>query len=135
MPSSLDEMEEAMAISGVHTLLYTSEPAAVRDLLRDVFGWEHVDAGDGWLIFRLPPAEMGVHPAEGPTFESGVRHQITFMCDDIVATVEELRGKGVEVEGEPENEGWGITVTLVLPGDLRVMLYEPRHPVAAELPR
>lgn len=120
-----------MAINGVHALLYTSEPEALRALLREVFGWDHVDAGEGWLIFRLPPAELGVHPAEGPTYESGVRHQITFMCDDIGATVEELRAKGVEVEGEPEDEGWGISVMLVLPGGLRVMLYEPRHPVAA----
>lgn len=78
---------------------------------------------------------MGVHPAEGPTFESGVRHQITFMCDDIGATIEELRGKGLTIDHDPEDEGWGLTTTLVLPGDLEVMLYEPRHPVAADIPR
>lgn len=70
-----------MAIHGVHTLLYSSEPEALREVLRDVFGFESVDAGDGWLIFRLPPAELGVHPAEGPTYKGGARHQITFMCD------------------------------------------------------
>ncbi len=86
-----------MAITGVHALLYTSEPDAVRAILRDVFGWDHVDAGDGWLVFALPPAELGVHPAEGPTFDSGVRHQLTLMCDDLGATVAELRGKGVEL--------------------------------------
>ena len=123
-----------MAITGVHTLLYTSEPEALRGVLRDVFGWEHVDAGDGWLIFRLPPAEVGVHPAEGPTWESGVRHQLTLMCDDIRATIEELRGReGIEVAGEPADEGWGISVMLTLPGGLEVLLYEPRHPVAADL--
>jgi hypothetical protein len=67
-------------------LLYTSEPEQLRAVLRDVFGWKHVDAGDGWLIFALPPAELGVHPADGPTYSSGTRHQITLMCDDIRRT-------------------------------------------------
>ena len=64
-----------MAITGTHMLFYTTEPEKLRAMLRDVFGWKHVDAGDGWLIFALPPAELGVHPAEGPTYDSGVRHQ------------------------------------------------------------
>lgn len=119
-----------MAITGAHVLLYTSEPDALRDVFRDVFGLVHVDAGDGWLIFALPPAELAVHPAEGPTFESGTRHQLTFMCDDITATIGELRSKGIDVRGEPEDEGWGITTTLRLPGGGEVMLYEPRHPTA-----
>ena len=119
-----------MAIIGTHALLYTSEPEALRATLRDVFGFKHVDAGEGWLIFALPPAELGVHPAEGPTHESGVRHQLTFMCDDIQGTVRELRAKGIAVKGEPEDEGWGISVMLGLPGGVEVMLYEPRHPVA-----
>lgn len=119
-----------MAITGAHMLLYTTEPEALRAMLRDVFGWKYVDAGHGWLIFALPPAEMGVHPAEGPTYQSGVRHQISLMCDDIRKTVAELRGKGVEIKGEPEDEGFGITVMLGLPGGVDVMLYEPRHPVA-----
>jgi hypothetical protein len=116
-----------MAITGAHVLLYSSEPVALRALLRDVFGWRAVDAGDGWLIFALPPAEIGVHPPEGPTYESGVRHQFSLMCDDIEATIRELRAKGVEVKGSPEDEGYGITVTLGLPGGVDVMLYEPRH--------
>jgi hypothetical protein len=120
-----------VAITGTHMLFYTSEPEALRAMLRDVFGWKHVDAGEGWLIFALPPAELGVHPAEGPTYDSGMRHQISLMCDDIRKTVVELKGKGVTVKGEPEDEGWGITVTLALPGGCDVMLYEPRHPVAA----
>jgi predicted enzyme related to lactoylglutathione lyase len=115
-------------------LLYTPEPEALRATLRDVFGWKHVDAGDGWLIFKLPPAELGVHPAEGPTYESGVRHQISFMCDDVQATVRELRAKGITVVGEPEDEGWGISVMLELPGGVAVQLYEPRHAVAIERP-
>lgn len=119
-----------MAIIGTHALLYTSEPDAVRALFRDVFGWRHVDAGHGWLVFALPPAELGIHPAEGPTFESGVRHQLSFMCDDIHETIADLRSKAIEVRGEPQDEGYGITTSVVLPGGLDVMLYEPRHDTA-----
>jgi predicted enzyme related to lactoylglutathione lyase len=119
-----------MAITGAHVLLYTSEPDALRAVFRDVFGWKHVDAGEGWLIFALPPAELGVHPAEGPTYGSGMRHQLSLMCDDIDATARDLQSKGVQVNGQPEDEGWGITLMLGLPGGVEVMLYEPRHPVA-----
>jgi hypothetical protein len=119
-----------MAIIGTHTLLYSPEADALRATLRDVFGFKFVDAGGGWLIFALPPSELGVHPAEGPTYESGVRHQVSFMCDDIHATVAELRTKGIQIDGEPEDEGYGITVTMTLPGGVNVMLYEPRHTMA-----
>jgi hypothetical protein len=119
-----------VAVIGAHALLYTSEPEQLRSLLRDVFGWRHVDAGDGWLVFALPPAELAVHPAEGPTYESGMRHQLTLMCDDIGATVDQLRRKGVDVVGTPEDEGWGISIMLNLPGGCQVMLYEPRHRMA-----
>jgi hypothetical protein len=123
-----------MAIFGAHMLLYSTEPEKLRAMLRDVFGLKHVDAGDGWLIFALPPSELGVHPAEGPTYESGMRHQISFMCDDIHETVKDLRSKGVEVKGEPEDEGYGITVMLELPGGVEVQLYQPRHPMAIAAP-
>ena len=116
-----------MGIVGVHALLYTSEPEAVREMLRDVFGWRHVDAGDGWLIFALPPAELGVHPAEHL-----VRRDLSVMCDDLPATMAELGAKGVQFAGEPEDEGWGITVTMLLPGDCELLLYAPRHPTAIE---
>jgi predicted enzyme related to lactoylglutathione lyase len=116
-----------MAITGVHTLLYTSEPDALRAVLRDVFGWSSVEAGPGWLIFALPPAELGVHPIpEGET----PHHEISLVCDDIHATVEELRSRGVEVRGEPVDRGFGIAATVVLPGGVDVLLYEPRHPTA-----
>jgi len=124
-----------MAITGTHMLFYTSEAEQLRAMLRDVFGFTHVDAGGGWLIFALPPAEIGVHPNEGPTFESGVRHQISFMCDDINTTIAELRAKGVGVAGEPKEEAYGITIMLNLPGGCDVMLYEPRHAIAAEIKR
>ena len=119
-----------MAIIGTHALLYTSEPDAVREIFRDVLGFDFVDVGHDWLIFALPPAELGVHPGEGPTFDAGVRHQLSFMCDDLDATIDELRAKGIEIQGEPHNERWGITTTMVLPGGLDVMLYQPLHPLA-----
>src|SRR5215213_9667431 len=120
-----------MAITGTHMLFYTSQPEKLRAVLRDVFGFQYVDAGGGWLIFDLPPSEIGVHPAEGPTYASGMRHQITFMCDDIHRTIAQLRGQGVTVDGEPKDEGYGIITTLKLPGECDVTLYQPRHAIAA----
>ena len=114
-----------MAIIGAHVLLYTSEPEAVRSILRDVFGWRHVDAGEGWLIFALPPAEVGVHPAGYQ-----VRRDLSLMCDDIQTTMKELQRKGLEFRGEPEDEGFGIGVTMLLPGGAELFLYEPRHETA-----
>ena len=111
-----------MGIVGAHVLLYTPEADAVRALLRDALGWEHVDAGDGWLIFALPPAELGVHPSDGAT-----THELSLMCDDIAATTAELRAKGIEIRGEPEDRGYGIVTKIVLPGGVEIDLYEPRH--------
>src|SRR5581483_8216004 len=110
-----------MAITGMHALLYSSEPEKLRAVLRDVFGWPFVDAHDGWLIFRLPPGEVGVHPADAPS------HELSLMCDDLTATMAELEGKGIEFEGEPEPAGFGVMVTMKLPGDVRMTLYQPRH--------
>lgn len=114
-----------MAIVGAHVLLYTPEAEALRALIRDVLGWRHVDAGEGWLIFALPPAELGVHPTDGPT-----KHELSLMCDDIDGTISELGGHGVEVRGEPKEMGFGIGTTIVLPGGVEVLLYEPRHTTA-----
>ena len=122
-----------MSITGAHMLLYSSEPEKLRAVFRDVFKWPYVDARDGWLIFALPPSEIGVHPTEGTDDGDSPRHLISLMCDDIHATASELRGKGIGVKGQPQDEGWGITVMLELPGGAEVMLYQPRHPVAAGL--
>ena len=111
-------------------LLYTTEPEAVRAIFRDVFGFSHVNAGEGWLIFALPPAELGIHPGEGPAFDAGVRHLVSFMCDDIEATVADLRARGVTVRGEPVNRGYGIVADLELPGGLEMQVYQPRHATA-----
>jgi len=110
-----------MPVTGVHALLYTPEPEALRSVLRDVFGWHHVDAHDGWLIFALPPAELGVHPAEGS------RHELSLMCDDLDTTVAELRDRGVEFRGDRQTASFGTSITMVLPGGVEVMLYQPRH--------
>jgi hypothetical protein len=119
-----------MAIIGAHMLLYSPEADALRATLRDAFGFKSVDAGDGWLIFALPPSELGVHPAEGEGHESRVHHSVSFLCDDVRATAAELRAKGIRIDGEPADRGFGITVTMTLPGDVKVMLYEPRHALA-----
>lgn len=119
-----------MAIIGAHMLLYTPEAEELRRVLRDVFELPHVDAGDGWLIFALPPSELGVHPAEGPTPDANVRHTVSFMCDDIQATMAALRAKGIEFSHEPEDAGYGLTTMMRLPGGVAVQLYEPRHALA-----
>jgi hypothetical protein len=113
-----------MAITGTHALLYTTKPEELRALLRDAFGWDHIDAHDGWLIFRLPPAELGVHPAAAPAQE------VTLMCDDLSATMADLASKGVVFEGEAQDQGFGKVATMVLPGDVKMLLYEPRHETA-----
>jgi hypothetical protein len=117
-----------MPITGAHVLLYTPEAEALRAALRDLVGWPHVDAGEGWLIFKLPPSELGVHPSEGAT-----HHELSLLCDDVQATQVELEAKGIRFRGEPEDLGFGIGVTMVLPGEVEVLLYEPRHPTAVSL--
>jgi hypothetical protein len=113
-----------MAITGIHTLLHTPDADALRATLRDAFGWDSIDAGQGWLIFRLPPAELGVHPGEQPG------HQISVMCDDLTSTVEDLRAKGITFKGEVVDAGFGSVQIMVLPGGVEMQLYEPRHPTA-----
>ncbi|NND03020.1 MAG: extradiol dioxygenase [Acidimicrobiia bacterium] len=116
-----------MAITGAHVLLYSAHADELRSLLGDVFEWRSVDAGGGWLIFGLPPAEVAVHPADKPS------HELSLMCDDLAATMTELSDRGVVFDGEPNDEGWGVVVTMILPGDVRMLLYEPRHPTALDL--
>jgi catechol 2,3-dioxygenase-like lactoylglutathione lyase family enzyme len=117
-----------MAIVAAHMLLYTPEAEAVRAVLRDVFEWEYVEDHPGWLIFALPPSELGVHPSEGST-----QHQICLMCDDLERTMAELRAKGIEFRGEPAEESFGITTTMLLPGGVKILLYESRHQTPLEL--
>ena len=111
-----------MPIVAAHMLLYTPEADALRAVLRDALGWDSVEDTPGWLIFKLPPAEIGVHPSEGAT-----SHQICLMCDDLEATMAELRAKGIEFRGGPDEESFGITTTMLLPGGVELLLYQPKH--------
>jgi catechol 2,3-dioxygenase-like lactoylglutathione lyase family enzyme len=115
-------------IFGAHVIVYSKDAAADRAFLRDVLGLASVDAGRGWLIFALPPAEAAVHPAE----ESG-RHELYFMCDDLQAQISELREKGVSCS-EVQDARWGSITHLRLPGGGEVGLYQPKHPLAFSLP-
>jgi catechol 2,3-dioxygenase-like lactoylglutathione lyase family enzyme len=110
-------------INGVHAVIFSNDAEGLRGFLRDVLGFAPVDAGGGWLIFALPPAELAAHPTDGDT-----HHQLYFMCDDVVATVAELTQNGVEFAEPITDEGWGLTTAMKVPGGAVLGLYEPRHP-------
>lgn len=114
-------------IRGVHTMFYSSEPEALRAFLRDKLGFPAVDVGDGWLIFDLPEADMGVHPAEAGAGPPAGTHDISFYCDDIHASVAELAARGVEFTGPVENYGYGLVTHFKLPGGFAVQLYQPLY--------
>ncbi len=114
---------DARMITGVHAIVFGSDADAVRAFFRDVLELESVDAGGGWLIFALPPAELAAHPAD----EDG-RHELYLMCDDIEATVAELSARGVEFTRPVSDEGFGLMTYLRVPGGGELGLYEPRHP-------
>src|SRR5712691_9001846 len=117
-------------ITGTHVLFYSENPEAVRAFFRDVLEFKSVDAGGGWLIFALPPAELGIHPIDES--ESGF-HELYLMCDDIEATVKELTSKGVEFPKPIENAGFGLVTRFTIPGGAEIALYQPRHPTAIAL--
>ena len=110
-------------INGVHAIVFTPEADELRAFLRDKLGLDSVDAGGGWLIFGLPPAELAAHPSD-----AGVRTELYLMCDDIEATVAQLRAKGVEFTRAISDEGWGRLTAMRVPGGGELALYEPRHP-------
>jgi hypothetical protein len=110
-------------ITGVHAVQFTPDADALRAFLRDTLELDSVDAGGGWLIFRLPPAEIAAHPSDENCT------QLYLMCDDIEATVAELKAKGVELAGPVNDEGWGLVTAIALPDGGKLGLYEPRHPV------
>lgn len=117
-------------------LIYSSNADADRAFLRDILGFGFVDAHEGWLIFALPPAETGVHPADPAANAEDYRGQLPasmyFMTQDINAAIAELRAKGVEC-GEAKDEGWGISSWFGLPSGGRLGMYQPRHPLAIKL--
>jgi hypothetical protein len=110
-------------ITGAHAIIYSDDAEGVRAFLRDVLELPSVDAGHGWLIFALPPAEVAVHPSEGAG-----RHELYLMCDDIRATVDGLRAKDVQISRPITEERWGLVTAIRLPDGGELGLYEPRHP-------
>lgn len=114
-------------ITGVHTMFYTSQPEELRAFIRDKLGFPWTDAGEGWLIFDLPEAEMGCHPVEAADGQRSGTHYISFYCNDIHKTVAELKARGVEFADEVANVGYGLATHFKMPGDFQVQLYQPRY--------
>ncbi len=110
-------------INGAHVIVYSRDAEADRAFVRDVLGFDSVDAGGGWLIFALPPAELAAHPTEAEH-----RSELYLMCDDVYATVDELAAKGAAIAREVTDEGFGLMTAITLPGGGELGLYEPRHP-------
>jgi catechol 2,3-dioxygenase-like lactoylglutathione lyase family enzyme len=109
-------------IAGAHTIVYADDPEAARAFFREVLAFDAVDAGDGWLIFELPPGELACHPGDAG------RHELFLMCHDLEATREELAGRGVEFTTPVSDEGWGLLTRFRVPGAGEIGLYQPRHP-------
>lgn len=113
-------------IQGAHVIIYSKDAEADRAFFRDVLGYRFADAGHGWLIFALPPAEVAFHPSE-----TGGKQQLCLMCKDIKALVEDMKGKGIACS-EIQEQGWGAISTLTLPSGTELSIYEPHH--ASPLP-
>ena len=114
-------------ISGAHVIVYSKNAEADRAFFRDVLKFKYVDAGHGWLIFALPPAEAAIHPSDG-----GSAHELYFMCDDLKAEMASLAQRGVKCS-KVEEQRWGSITKMQLPGGGEVGLYQPKHPTALNL--
>jgi len=112
---------ETGMIKGMHGLFYTPKAEELRTFIRDKLGFQYTDTGGGWLIFDLPEGDLGVHPSDR------VSHSISFYCDDISKTVEDLKSRGVEFTSGITDEGWGMLTHFRMPGDMEVELYEPKY--------
>jgi catechol 2,3-dioxygenase-like lactoylglutathione lyase family enzyme len=115
-------------INGSHIILFSRDPEADRAFFADVLEHPSVDVDGGWLIFKLPAAELAVHRSDGST-----GHELYFMCDDVEATMRDLHAKGVEFTQDISEERWGRLTRFRLPGGGEVGMYEPRHPRAIDL--
>jgi catechol 2,3-dioxygenase-like lactoylglutathione lyase family enzyme len=113
-------------IRGLHAMFYSTQAEALRAFFRDTLGLAGTDVGDGWLIFDVPEADIGVHPTDGKDVASGTP-DISFYCDDIVQTVRELESRGVEFTGDVEDHGYGLVTFFRAPGDFVVQLYQPKY--------
>ncbi|WP_052665190.1 VOC family protein [Nitriliruptor alkaliphilus] len=116
-------------ISGTHAILYSNDAEVDRQFLLELLGTPHVDAGDGWLILKLPPAEVAVHPTEGAP-----KQELYLMVDDADAFVRDLGERGVDVVAPVSDQGWGRVLTFRLPSGAPLSAYEPRHDTAHSLP-
>ena len=114
-------------ISGVHAIIYSKQAERLREFFRDVLKYPSVDAGGGWSIFALPPAELAMHPAEDSY------HELYLMCDDVHAVTKKLQSKGVELAMPISDQGWGLVTRLKLPSGDQIGLYQPKHPTALDL--
>lgn len=114
-------------ITGVHTMFYSSQVDELRRFIRDKLGFPFTDVGGGWLIFDLPEAEMGCHPADASDGQRAGTHSISFYCDDIESTVAELKSRGVEFTTGVTDAGYGFTTQFKMPGDVLVDLYQPKY--------
>jgi catechol 2,3-dioxygenase-like lactoylglutathione lyase family enzyme len=114
-------------IKGVHTMFYSSEPEALRAFIRDKLKFSFTDVGEGWLIFDLPEAEMGCHPADPAKGAPSGTHDISFYCDDVAKTMAELKGRGVKFTDPIADHGYGLVTYFKMPGGLKVQLYQPRY--------
>jgi catechol 2,3-dioxygenase-like lactoylglutathione lyase family enzyme len=114
-------------INGAHVVIHTQDSEADRAFFRDVLGFPSVDAGHGWLIFAMPPAEAAFHDSDSQGQGNHGRHELYFMCDDITATLKDLRSKNVKVSDVSEQR-WGKLASLTLPGGGKIGVYEPKHP-------
>ena len=121
-------------IIGAHSIIYSTNPEADRGFLRDVLKLTNVDVGEGWLIFDLPEAEMGCHPAEDAEGQRSGTHYISFYCDDIEKTVVELKARGVEFTDTITDVGYGLATHFKMPGDFQVQLYQPRYSIKRSSP-
>jgi hypothetical protein len=125
-------------INGVHLVLYSKDPVADRAFFQDVLRLRSVDAGGGWLIFQLPPAEIGIHPGAGDFVQMHADHPLLgcilyLLCDDLPSTIRSLESKNVSCSSVLEAQ-WGITTTVKLPSGGSIGLYQPKHPTAIALP-
>jgi hypothetical protein len=113
-------------IRGMHAMFYSSQADALRAFLRDQLGLAGTDIGDGWWILEAPEADLGVHPTDDNDTPSGTA-DISFYCDDIVATVAELKARGVEFTRDIEDQGYGLVTYFKVPGDFEVQLYQAKY--------
>jgi predicted enzyme related to lactoylglutathione lyase len=113
-------------IRGLHAMFYSSQARELRDFFRDKLGFQGTDVGDGWLIFDQPEADLGVHPTEDEDPPSGTP-SISFYCDDIEATVMDLKSRGVQFSQGIEDHGYGLVTFFRAPGDFTIQLYEPKY--------